>query len=434
MDNRNKHIDDLFSEKANAHKADTSFAKIDFEAIKASLPTAPAFLATPKAKPINWFGLNTILSTVGIITAIGFIIFWNKGIFSKTETNNTNIASNNSIVTDDSLLQTTNKILKDTTKDFATISKQLKNNKANYSIDTNKTNVIANIKGGKINNITTVDNSKENLLITQNFFSKLSSASQFYTINASKDTNIICSNGTALNIKANSFTNQNKALVKGMVRLEIKEAYNFTDVIAHGLHTVSNSNLLESAGMVYINATQNSQALDVNIRQPIRVTLASLHKKDNIQLFYLDKNANENLLNTKTNWIANGQIQNGKQAFTIRNFGWLNSSQFNKKNTEKTNIKIQLQDETDSNAIRAMLIFPKMKSLIKLNYKNGNFIQQHLPIGEEAYFVSFKISNGKTLSIIQKITITKDIIQAENYKDIPAAQVKAKLDAIGSLQ
>jgi hypothetical protein len=434
MDNRNKHIDDLFSEKANAHKADTNFAKIDFEAIKAKLPTAAAVVATPKAKPTSWFGLNTTLITVGIIVAIGFIIMWNKGTFSNTETNKTYIANNNSIISYDTLQETTNEILKDTTKSVATITKRLNDTKVIDIIDTNKTNGKANVKGSRINNLSAVDDAKENLLITQTFFGKLSNASQFFTINASKDTNIICSNGTALNIKANSFTNQNKVLVKGMVQLEIKEAYSFNDVIAHGLHTVSNSNLLESAGMIFINAKQNDQALDINIRQPIQITMASTYKKDDMQLFYLDKNANENLLNTKTNWIANGQMQNEKQAFLIRNLGWLNSSHFSTKNIEKTSIKIQLQNETDSNAIKAMLIFSRLKSVINLYYKNGTLIQQKLPIGEEAYFVSFKITNGKTVSIIQKITITKDIIQAEDFKDIPAAQVKAKLNAIGTLQ
>jgi hypothetical protein len=72
--------------------------------------------------------------------------------------------------------------------------------------------------------------------------------------------------------------------------------------------------------------------------------------------------------------------------------------------------------------------------VIDLQQINNSFTQQNLPIGEEAYFVSFKTDSGKVLSIIQKITITKDIIQAEDYKDMPAAQVKAKLDAIGSLQ
>ncbi len=480
MNNTNKHIDDLFSEKANAHKADANFAKIDFEAIKASLPTAPAFVATPKIKPTNWFGLNTIIASVGIVVVVGFIILWNKGIFSKSENNKTNIESNKSIVHNDSLQQAKNQISKDTTKAIATISKQLNDNKAKYFIDTNKANVITNVKGSNNSNSFTVDNSKNKLLITQNFFSKLSSASQFFTINASKDTNIICSNGTVLNIKANAFTHQNKALVKGMVQIEIKEAYNFTDVIAHGLHTVSNSNLLESAGMVFMNASQGDSKLEINIRNPIQISLPSIDKRKGMQLFYLNKNANDNLLNTASNWIANGQTQdtslnkvytssnktvaaneepitweidlfekdskssrvitdkykkiNNFYTFSIRNFGWINCDRFSTNNISKVNIEIQLRDTNYINLIRGILIFPKIKSVIDLRQINNAFTQQNLPIGEEAYFVSFKTENGKVLSIIQKITVTKDIIQAEDYKDMPSAQVKAKLDAIGGLQ
>jgi hypothetical protein len=429
MDNKNKHIDDLFSQKANAHKADTNFAKMDFEAIKAKLPNAPAFVATPKVKPTYWFGLNTMLASVVIVGAIGFILLWIKGTISKPDNNNSVTKNNNTSITNDTLLTNTTSIKVDTAKIVSANLNQPKENILDHFNDSTKTKV-----SPKTNNIIKANDAKENVIITQTFFSKLSNASQFFNIDAAKDTTVICSNGTALDIKANSFTTQSKVLIKGMVQLEIKEAYNFTDVIANGLHMVSNSNLLASAGMIYMNAKQNNKALDINIRQPIQITMVSSHKKDGMQLFYLDKNANDNLLNTKTNWIANGQMQNEKNVFFIRNFGWLNSSQFNTKNIEKTSIKISLQNETDSNAIRAMLVFPKIKSVINLYYKNGNLVQQNLPIGEEAYLVSFKIINGKTLTLVQKITISKDLIKANNYKDIPIVQVKAELDAIGTLQ
>ncbi len=273
MNNRNKHVDDLFSEKANAHKADASFAKMDFEAIKASLPTAPSFVATPKAKPTSWFGLNTIMATVGIVAAVGFIFLWNKGTFTKKETHNAVIASNNTSSKIDTLIAHTNIISTDNSKNDSSISNQLNNKASTIFIDSNKTNLQPKgiLSVNDINNNATANTSKENLIVMQNFFSKLSNASQFFTINASKDTIIICNNGTALNIKANSFTHQNKALVKGKVQLEIKEAYSFTDVIAHALHTVSNSNLLESAGMVFMNASQEDSKLEINIRNPTKL-------------------------------------------------------------------------------------------------------------------------------------------------------------------
>jgi hypothetical protein len=436
MDDTNKHIDNLFSQKANAHKADMHFAKIDFEAIIANLPTAPAFDLIPKTKPTNWFGLNTIVVAIGIVGVIGFIFLWNKGSFSKSENNNTSIESKNALIEGDTLQYSTNQIIKDTSKDISTISKQVKDNTAINLHDLNKTSIQKRsiIQPNIVKTVTiNTNDAQENILATQNFFSTLSNASQLFNIDASKDTFIICKDGTALAIKANSFTNKNKTLVKGMVQLEIKEAYNFTEVIANGLHTVSNSNLLETRGMVFMNASQGDSKLDINIRNPIQISLPNNNKKTKMQLFYLDKSANDDLLNTKTNWIANEQLQDKNHAFQIRNFGWLNCSQFIKENIEKVNIKIELQNEKDSDAIRAMLIFPKMKSVINLYYKNGSLVQQNLPLGKDAYLVSFKIKNGKPLSLIQKITIIKEIIQAEEYKDIPTAQVKAELDAIGKL-
>jgi hypothetical protein len=478
MDNKNKHIDDLFSDKANAHKADASFAKIDFEAIKANLPNAPSFIATPKAKPTNWFGLNTILITAGIVATIGFIFLLNKGMFNKKQSSNTETRSHNITAINDTLHTITDINTNDTSKKVNIASKQINNNSAKTYIYTSKNNV--NTKTNATNNDVAINNSTENLIALQTFFSKLSNESQLFNINTSKDTFIICKDGTTLAIKANSFTNQNKALVKGIVQLEIKEVYNFTDIIANGLHTVSNSNLLESAGMVFINASQGDSKLEINIRNPIQVSLPSINKRKGMQLFYLNKNANDNLLNTTSNWIANGQTQdtslnkevtssnkkvvikekpiswevafgdtdakssrvtnnnykklNNCYTFSIRNFGWINCDRFNINNVSKVNIEIQLRDTNYINLIRGILIFPKIKSVIDLQQINNSFTLQNLPMGEEAYFVSFKTETGKVLSIIQKIIITTDPIKADEYKDIPAAQVKAKLDAIGSLQ
>ena len=94
MDNLNKHIDGLFNEKANLYKADESFSKVDFEAIRGKLPTSPNVETTPKNNPSNFFKPSTTLTIAGIVSIIGILFLLNKGKNNEPVKTNTPIESN----------------------------------------------------------------------------------------------------------------------------------------------------------------------------------------------------------------------------------------------------------------------------------------------------------------------------------------------------
>jgi hypothetical protein len=444
MHNDNKHIDEFFSNKANEHAADNSFAKLDFEAIKAKLPIAPAATTLPKAK--NWFGIKVLIAAVSIIAVSTFLYFANNLIIEKNTALNTvvnNVPSKNKVTKEDSIINN-NTIANTTTENTKEVIKEKKLTKNTDSIALTKVN-------NTVQNIST-----SNTPILETFITGLKSEKQFYNINTERDTFIICKNGTLLEIKANSFTTLNKELAKGIVKIELKEAYTYADIIANGLQTVSNGNLLETGGMVFLKATLDGALVDIDIKKPIQLTIPSIANRNGMQLFYLDKKEDNNLLNSKRTWIANGQMQNAKNIknlknkyvlketdnnnisngyeFLIRNFGWINCDRFSKSNKEKVTTKIELQNENDSIGIHGLLIFPKLRSVINLTYRLDTFSMQNLPVDEEAYFVSFKTTAGNVSTIIQKIIISENIIKATAYKNIPTEQVKATLDAIGSVQ
>ncbi len=433
MNNQDKNIDQLFSEKANEYKADDRFAQMDFESLKASLPTATPTFGIPIAKPSYWFGLNNIiLYTIGVIGIASFVYYASNK--SNTKNNKEVTISAYKPIADNSneaTIKVDNKKLADTSKNITQQNDNavlLKDNATKNLFSSSQKSTKSEIK---------VDDINKNAFITQRFFNKLISPTQVFIINCEKDTFLTCTNGTQLDIKANTFTSVNNTIVKGIVQLEIKEAYSFTDIIANGLHTVSNGNPLESAGMIYMNAFQNKEALDINIKKPIMVSMPAKQKVNGMQLFYLNKNANDNLLTSYSNWIANGQEQHLHQKehyeFSIRNFGWMDCGHFNVFKQPKATVEIKLKQVEDSNTIRGMLVLPKSNAILNLQYKNGGFIKHNLPAGEEAYFVAFKNMDEKVVSIIQKITINEGTLQAEKFKDIPIAEVKVKLDAMGVL-
>src|SRR5689334_22449712 len=87
--------------------------------------------------------------------------------------------------------------------------------------------------------------------------------SAFITLNADSAYVLKAPKGAILKIARNSFD------VKPgeKIRLEIKEAFTASDILLAGLTTKSNGKLLQSGGMIYINATANDKA--VKIIKPI---------------------------------------------------------------------------------------------------------------------------------------------------------------------
>lgn len=313
----NKNIDHIINEKANAYQPDTSFMAKDWAQVKASLPTGPATPSVlPKANP-NWFSLNTIIGTI-LVTVVSIITIYvvTKKDTKKPSTNNDMVknAIPNNTTTSTSIADTpviVNEIPKDPTKGP---KKWVYKMKLNFEGKTNTT--LPAKKFIDLNDVKDEDNETKkkqdiinNKIVIQNFISQLASPKQVFTINNQQAHNITCTNGTKLIIKPNTFTSINKKTIQGNIELEIKEAYSYTDIIANNLHTVSNGSLLQSGGMVYINATQNMQQLDIDIQNPIQLQMPTSNKKDIMQLFNLDKG----------NWVPNGQWQGERQLLTYDN-------------------------------------------------------------------------------------------------------------------
>jgi len=101
------------------------------------------------------------------------------------------------------------------------------------------------------------------------FLSPVNLKSQFFTVDASKDTALKTEHGAVLLISAKAFD------VAGgtPVAIEIKEALSSYEILATGLTTESNGRPLSSGGMIYINATADNRQLQLKL--PINISLPS---------------------------------------------------------------------------------------------------------------------------------------------------------------
>lgn len=184
--------------------------------------------------------------------------------------------------------------------------------------------------GDKVKNTVTgnTDSSQDasisNQLLLQTFFSALQPREQQFGINTERDTVITCANGTILAIPAKSFAVGDSNGTKGIVTLVVKEFYDYADMMAARLTTVSNGEQLISGGMVYLSAQQDGKEVTLAPGRNIAVKMPVTKKFDpGMQLFTTAAHDDSPGMDTTSgiNWIPAGQSQRLKQSkFMIKIF------------------------------------------------------------------------------------------------------------------
>ncbi|MEI9959025.1 MAG: hypothetical protein WDM90_22540 [Ferruginibacter sp.] len=108
---------------------------------------------------------------------------------------------------------------------------------------------------------------------------------QVFTINPKTDTIIICKEGTVLKIKPAAFLMANETPITENIILQVKEFYKIADMILANLSTQSKDKIIETGGMLYINAISNGQECILNDKLPIEISFPYAEKKDSMLLF-----------------------------------------------------------------------------------------------------------------------------------------------------
>ena len=135
---------------------------------------------------------------------------------------------------------------------------------------------------------------------------------QYIIINAERDTTVTCKEGTKLTIKANSFVDALGLPVKGVVDLEVAEFYRMDDMLLANLSTTSNGKLLETGGMLYLEAKRANDKLVLKKNAAIEITFPTSNKKEGMQLFsgeWHDERINWQLQKEKNTVIEEVEVE-----------------------------------------------------------------------------------------------------------------------------
>jgi TonB family protein len=110
---------------------------------------------------------------------------------------------------------------------------------------------------------------------------------QIFSIQANRDTTIVCKEGTSIKINANSFVAEKTGSeISGNVLLAVKEYYKMSDIILSNLTTTSGDKILETGGMIHISATADNKNCIIKPGNNIEIGFPYSNKKEDMDLFY----------------------------------------------------------------------------------------------------------------------------------------------------
>lgn len=107
---------------------------------------------------------------------------------------------------------------------------------------------------------------------------------QEYNITGSNDTTICLQEGTIIKIPSNAFiTKKTRQKPKGKITLMVKEYCSLSDILLANLTTTTKAEILETGGMIYINAYAGNDTLA--LEREIEISFPFTDKIEGMQLF-----------------------------------------------------------------------------------------------------------------------------------------------------
>ncbi|NKI31434.1 hypothetical protein [Croceivirga thetidis] len=137
------------------------------------------------------------------------------------------------------------------------------------------------------------------------FFKGSMVESQYFKISGEKDQVIEGLNGTILVLPKGCFLNSFGIEVDGEITIELAEALRLEDMILSNLTTMSNGQLLETGGMIYLNATSREKQLVINPEKPIYIEVPTAEIKPDMMVYKGVRNEKGNM-----NWVEPKAIPN----------------------------------------------------------------------------------------------------------------------------
>ncbi len=216
----------------------------------------------------------------------------------------------------------------------------------------------------------------------ENYFRKNQQPDQSFTFNAAEEHTFTAKEGTKLTIPENAFVDADGNKIEGKVEFKLKEFYGLHKALTANLTTTSGNEILESNGMLYMEANANGKPLSLAKNKAIKMQFSEDLMKMGTKLF-------------TGNW-SNNQTAVGENndAILSNTVDWVPQD------------SIRPEDETAYRAlVEANNGFPIDKNILRFPGGIDGFQQSFVNFGE---YPDEALERGQTGVVIMDIKIEGD--------------------------
>lgn len=140
-----------------------------------------------------------------------------------------------------------------------------------------------------------------------------------FGLNPNRDTTFFGPQGTRIFIEAGTFQLADGSPATDSITVQLKEFYDKSDIVLGNLSTRSGDQLLETAGMIYLDAKSKGQKLEI---KPGKQVVVHFPKKEDdyqeMNLFYADDTAGDSSV---SNWEID-TVKLFKKTLSLAGYGW----------------------------------------------------------------------------------------------------------------
>lgn len=273
------------------------------------------------------------------------------------------------------------------------------------------------------------------------------------TVTAGTFTTITGSAGTEIRILSNTFL-KNGAAVTGTVDIELIEAYDKSDLLQMGLHTMGrdafgNYAPMVSAGQFYFEASQNGQALEINPNAPLQITTDAFPDADfnnNMMPLVLegDTSVPDSVWVPVDSFMNNCQdsfmISLGQSTYCFDiadNARWINCDYFYNSGTALTGMTVNLPTGFTGSNTQVILSFDGLNLITNLREgPTGVFTLgsgYNIPVGQAVHLVIVGEQNGVLVHNIQPLTVANSQVVTISATDITGTTATNLQTQLGNL-
>jgi hypothetical protein len=287
-----------------------------------------------------------------------------------------------------------------------------------------------------------VEEKKDNS--TSEILSYFEKESEIFTFSPDSFFNIVGKEGTEISISPECLVHQDGTLPTREIILELKECYTASDIVFNSLTTQTKEGLLETGGMIYLQAKSGDKVLKVKDGKSITIKFPKKGKmKNGMRLFKGKKDRDyivwdESPMSEETKiTIATDTIYTESDSaiiyqkeldyylFNSPKMDWLNCDKFIE--GEKTEMFVAI-DTTIIPNVRIIFHNLRLAAMPKLN--SSKLIFNKIPIGEPATIIGFYKSEGKYYIYKKKITVTENMKEKAVFREVTLEELKAEIETI----